>query len=213
MSISKARTEEENGNALSEIRSASEMRSTGSAGVTDLLLAWKEGDATAMDRLAPLVYQELHRLARGYMKREREAHSLQTSALVNEAYLRLVDVRRVDWQNRAHFFAMASRLMRRILVDFARRRRYQKRGGNATYVTFDESLTVSPGPSTDLVAIDDALTALASVDPRKVRVVELRFFAGLDVRETAEALSVSPETVRRDWRLAKAWLRRELRKH
>jgi RNA polymerase sigma factor (TIGR02999 family) len=164
-----------------------------------------------MDRLAPLVYQELHRLARGYMKRERVAHTLQTSALVNEAYLRLIDVQQVRWQNRSHFYAMASRMMRRILVDFARRRRYQKRGGGAERVDLDENLIVTTRPSSDLVAIDDALSALASVDPRKVQVVELRFFAGLDVRETAAALNVSPETVRRDWRLAKAWLRREIR--
>jgi len=188
------------------------MESSRHSRVTDLLLAWGDGDAAAMDRLAPLVYQELHRLARGYMNREREPHTLQTSALVNEAYLRLVDVQRVRWQNRAHFFAMASRMMRRILVDIARHRRYQKRGGGAEHVNFDENLTVSPNPSADLVAIDDALNALAEVDPRKVRVVELRFFVGLDVRETAEALNVSPETVRRDWRLAKVWLRREIRK-
>lgn len=165
-----------------------------------------------MERLAPLVYTELHRLARTYMKRERESHTLQTAALVNEAYVRLVDVRRVQWQSRGHFYAIASRMMRRILVDFARRRRYQKRGGGAEHVSLDENLTVSANPSSDLVAIDDALTALASVDPRKVRVIELRFFGGLDVRETAAALQVSAETVRRDWRLAKAWLRREIRK-
>jgi RNA polymerase sigma factor (TIGR02999 family) len=180
--------------------------------VTELLLAWSGGDDSAMERLAPIVYQELHRLARRYMNREREAHTLQTSALVNEAYLRLVEVQHVRWQNRAHFFALASRMMRRVLVDFARRRRYQKRGGGAEHVEFDESLTVRPNPSFEMVAIDDALTALASVDPRKVQVVEMRFFGGLDVKETAEALNVSPETVRRDWRLAKAWLRREIRK-
>lgn len=180
--------------------------------VTELLLAWSGGDESAMERLAPIVYQELHRLARRYMNREREAHTLQTSALVNEAYLKLVEVQHVRWQNRAHFFALASRMMRRVLVDFARRRRYQKRGGGAEHVEFDESLTVCPHPSSDLVAVDDALTALASLDPRKVKVVEMRFFGGLDVRETAEALNVSPETVRRDWRLAKAWLRREIRK-
>jgi len=187
------------------------MESTRNPRVTELLLAWGQGDEAAMDRLAPLVYQELHRLARGYMKRERVAHTLQTSALVNEAYLRLIDVQQVRWQNRSHFYAMASRMMRRILVDFARRRRYQKRGGGAERVDLDENLIVTTRPSSDLVAIDDALSALASVDPRKVQVVELRFFAGLDVRETAAALNVSPETVRRDWRLAKAWLRREIR--
>lgn len=182
------------------------------ARVTELLLAWGSGDAKAMDRLAPLVYRELHRLAHGYINRERTGHTLQTSALVNEAYLKLIDARRVRWQNRAHFFAMAGRMMRRILVDFARRRRYQKRGGGAEHVDFDEALTALPNPSADLLAIDDALTALAAVDPRKVQVVEMKFFAGLDVRETAEALKVSAETVRRDWRLAKAWLRREIRK-
>jgi RNA polymerase sigma factor (TIGR02999 family) len=187
------------------------MEASGNPRVTELLLAWGQGDEAAMDRLAPLVYQELHRLARGYMKRERVAHTLQTSALVNEAYLRLIDVQQVRWQNRSHFYAMASRMMRRILVDFARRRRYQKRGGGAERVDLDENLIVTTRPSSDLVAIDDALSALASVDPRKVQVVELRFFAGLDVRETAAALNVSPETVRRDWRLAKAWLRREIR--
>ena len=163
-----------------------------------------------MQRLAPLVYQELHRLAHIYMSNERDGHTLQTSALVNEAFLKLIDVRRIRWQNRGHFFAMAGRLMRRILVDFARRRRYLKRGGAADHVDFDENLTISSRQSPDLVTIDDALNALASVDARKVQVVEMRFFAGLEVREIAEALNVSPETVRREWRLAKAWLRRAI---
>ena len=178
--------------------------------VTELLLAWGSGDAEAMQRLAPLVYQELHRLAHTYMSKEREGHTLQTSALVNEAYLKLIDVRRIRWQNRGHFFAMAGRLMRRILVDFARKRRYLKRGGAAEHVDFDENLTISSSQSPDLVAIDDALNALASVDARKVQVVEMRFFAGLEVQEIAGALNLSPETVRRDWRLAKAWLRRAI---
>ena len=178
--------------------------------VTELLVAWGDGDAQALDRLAPLVYQELHRLAHRYMNQEREGHTLQTSALVNEAYLKLVDVRRIRWQNRSHFFAMAGRLMRRILVDFARRRRYLKRGGVAEHVQFDENLSLSAGKSPDLVAIDEALNALSDLDPRKVQVVEMRFFAGLDAQEIAETLKVSPETVRRDWRLAKAWLRREV---
>jgi RNA polymerase sigma factor (TIGR02999 family) len=178
--------------------------------VTELLLAWGSGDAEAMQRLAPLVYRELHRLAHIRMSKERDGHTLQTSDLVNEAFLKLIDVRRIRWQNRGHFFAMAGRLMRRILVDFARRRHYLKRGGAAEHVDFDENLIISPRQSPDLVTIDDALTALASVDARKVQVVEMRYFAGLEVREIAEALNVSPETVRRDWRLAKAWLRRAI---
>ncbi len=178
--------------------------------VTDLLLAWGAGDAAALHRLAPLVYQELHHLAHIHMSGEREGHPLQTSALVNEAYLKLIDVRRIQWQNRGHFFAMAGRLMRRILVDAARSRRYLKRGGASEHVDFDENLTISSTQPHGLVTIDDALNALASVDARKVQIVEMRFFAGLEIREIAEALDVSPETVRRDWRLAKAWLRREI---
>lgn len=178
--------------------------------VTDLLVAWSAGDADAGERLAPLVYSELRRLARHYMNRERAGHTLDTAALVNEAYIRLIDVRRVQWQDRAHFFAMAGRTMRRILIDFSRRRRYRRPAG-AEYVEFDERLTVFPAPSMDLLSINDALTALAAVDPRKVQVVEMKFFAGLDVHEIAEALGVSPETVRRDWRLAKSWLRREMK--
>jgi RNA polymerase sigma-70 factor, ECF subfamily len=178
--------------------------------VTELLLAWGSGDTDAMQRLAPLVYRELHHLAHIYMSKERDGHTLQTSALVNEAYLKLIDVRRMRWKNRGHFFAMAGRLMRRILVDFARKRRFLKRGGAAEHVDFDENLMVSSRQSPDLVTIDDALNALASVDARKVQVVEMRYFAGLEVREIAEALNVSPETVRRDWRLAKAWLRRAI---
>jgi RNA polymerase sigma factor (TIGR02999 family) len=184
----------------------------GDPNVTDLLLAWGAGNAEAMHQLAPLVYRELHRLAHQYMRKEREDHTLQTSALVNEAYLKLVDVRRIRWQNRGHFFAMAGRLMRRILVDFARRRHYQKRGGGAEHIDFDENLTVVSSRSQDLVIIDDALNALAEIDKRKVQVVEMRFFAGLEVQEIAESLNVSPETVRRDWRLARAWLKREIRK-
>jgi RNA polymerase sigma factor (TIGR02999 family) len=180
--------------------------------VTKLLLAWGSGDTEAMDRLAPLVYRELHRLAHFYMSKERAGHTLQTSALVNEAYLKLIDVRRIQWQDRGHFFAMAGRLMRRILVDFARKRAYLKRGGKAEHVDFEEDLCITPVPSHDLITIDDALDALASVDERKVQVVEMRFFAGLEVREIAEALEVSPETVRRDWRLARAWLQRAIRK-
>lgn len=178
--------------------------------VTDLLVAWSGGDPSALEELVPLVHGELRRLARRAMARERGGHTLQTSALVNEAYLRLVDLSRVRWQDRAHFFAMSARLMRRILVDHARSRASRKRGGGARKVSFDEALVVSKEREADLVALDDALHALASVDPRKSQVVELRFFGGLGVDEAAEALHVSPETVARDWRLAKVWLLREL---
>jgi RNA polymerase sigma-70 factor (ECF subfamily) len=178
--------------------------------ITRLLLAWQEGDQAALDRLIPLVHAELYRRAKRYMGRERRGHTLQTTALIHEVYLRLVDAQQVRWQNRAHFFAIAARLMRRILVDHARERRYQKRGGEARRVTLDEGLVVSPERDYDLVALDDALSALGEVDLRKSRVVELRFFGGLSVEETAEALEVSPETVRRDWRLARSWLLRRL---
>jgi len=178
--------------------------------VTQLLLAWNDGDESALERLVPLVYNELRRLAKRRVRLERPDHTLQTTALINEAYLRLVDVRNVRWQNRAHFFALCARLMRRILVDYARTRHYAKRGGGAQPVSLDQSPAVSPAPSTDLVAVDDALHALAEVDARKAQVVELRFFGGLTVEESAEVLKVSPETVRRDWKLAKVWLLREL---
>ena len=179
--------------------------------VTGLLLAWSKGDDAALEQLIPVVHAELRRIARRHMARERVGHSLQATALVNEAYLRLVDVRQMKWQDRAHFFAMSARLMRRILVDFARSRGYQKRGGGAQKVSFDEGLVVSNDRGHDLVALDDALIALAEVDPRKSQVIEMRFFGGLSVEETAEALHVSPETVMRDWKLAKAWLLRELK--
>jgi RNA polymerase sigma factor (TIGR02999 family) len=156
------------------------------------------------------VYEELHRLAAHYMRGERAGHSLQATALVNEAYLRLIEVERIQWQGRAHFFAMAARLMRRILVDAARSRGYQKRGGGATMVSLDEALVVSNEPGQDLVALDEALTALALVDERKSQVVEMRFFGGLSLEETAEALQVSRDTVKRDWKMAKLWLLREL---
>lgn len=188
------------------------MKTPASAEVTKLLLAWGAGDGQALDQLLPLVYRELHSLARRYMAGERPGNTLQASALVNEAYLKLVDIRRVQWQNRAHFFGVSAQLMRRILVDSARRRHNLKRGGGALQVTFDEGLAVAKGQTSELVAIDDALTALAAVDARKARVVELRFFGGLSVEETAEALKVSPETVTRDWRLAKAWLHGEMNK-
>jgi RNA polymerase sigma factor (TIGR02999 family) len=165
-----------------------------------------------MHQLAPLVYRELHHLAHQYMRGERKDHTLQTSALVSEAYVKLIDVQRIQWQNRSHFFAMAGRLMRRILVDFARSRHYQKRRGALEHVDFDENFTMASSHSKEFVMIDDALNALADIDPRKVQVVEMRFFAGLEVQEIAEALGVSPETVRRDWRLAKAWLKREIKK-
>ncbi|HKC54894.1 MAG TPA: sigma-70 family RNA polymerase sigma factor, partial [Vicinamibacterales bacterium] len=179
--------------------------------VTQLLIDWSNGDERALQQLIPLVHEELRRVARRHMAHERAQHTLQATALVNEAYVRLVDIRQVRWQNRAHFFAMSARLMRRILVDFARSRRYQKRGGAAQKVTLDEALVVSPEPGADLVALDEALTALAAVDPRKAQVVEMRFFGGLSVEETAEALHVSRDTVMRDWKLAKAWLLRELK--
>jgi RNA polymerase sigma factor (TIGR02999 family) len=178
--------------------------------VTQLLLAWSAGDPQALEKLTPLVYKDLHRAARRHMARERGSHTLQTTALINEVYLRLVDFRDMSWQNRAHFFALCARLMRRILTDFARSRRSLKRGADAAPLSFDENLFVSQEPAADLVALDDALNGLAVVDARKGQVVELRFFGGLSVKETAEVLSVSEETVKRDWRLAKLWLMREL---
>ena len=181
-----------------------------SQGVTELLQAWSGGDDDAFERLMPLVEAELRRLARAYMRRERRGHTLQTTALMNEAFLRLTDARRVSWQDRAHFLGISARLMRRILVDHARHRGYQKRGGGAQRVTLHEGLVVSADPALDVVALDGALDALAKVDLRKSRTIELRFFGGLSVEETAEVLQVSPDTVKRDWRLAKLWLLREL---
>ncbi|HKQ76881.1 MAG TPA: sigma-70 family RNA polymerase sigma factor [Blastocatellia bacterium] len=178
--------------------------------VTQLLVAWSQGDQAAFDQLMPLVYEELRRVARRYMGRERAGHTLQTTALVNEAYLRLIDASQIEWQNRAHFFAISAQLMRRILVDYARSHNYVKRGGEAHHVPLEESLVFSMEQAPDLVALDDALTSLAAIDMRKSRVVELRFFGGLSVEETAEALKVSPRTVMSDWSLAKAWLLREL---
>jgi RNA polymerase sigma factor (TIGR02999 family) len=179
--------------------------------VTGLLLAWGNGDADALQRLVPLVHDELRRIARRCMAGERAGHSLQATALVNEAYLRLVDVQHVNWQNRAHFLAMSARVMRRVLVDVARSKGYQKRGGGAVKVTFAEELYGPADTGPDLVALHDALEALATMDDRKAQVVELRFFGGLSVEETATVLGVSVDTVMRDWKLAKAWLRRELR--
>ena len=178
--------------------------------VTELLMSWGNGDESALAQLMLLVHDELHRLASCQMRHEREGHVLQTTALVNEAYVRLVDLNRVRWQDRAHFFAMASRLMRRILVDYARSRNYLKRGGGEECESLDEAADVSEERGTDLVALDDALNALAAFDRRKSQVVEMRFFGGLSVAETAEALQVSVETVMRDWRIAKVWLLREL---
>jgi RNA polymerase sigma factor (TIGR02999 family) len=178
--------------------------------VTELLLAWGRGDRVALDELVQIVHQELRRLARLQLRGERNNHTLQTTALVNEAFIRLVDLRRIQWQDRAHFLSLSARLMRRILVDHARSRNYQKRGGGALTVTLDDIVVASPARGADLVALDDALEGLARVDPRKSQVVELRFFGGLSVEETAEALKVSPETVLRDWRLAKVWLLREV---
>ena len=179
---------------------------SGSAEVTQLLLAWRNGDATALERLVPLVHAELRRIAKGFMRKERAGHTLQTLALVNEAYLRLIDAQQIAWQNRAHFFAISASLMRRILVDFARERRARKRGGSAQQVVLDDALLVGHARGEDVLAVDEALQALAQLDERKSKVVELRFFGGLNEAEIAEALQVSPETVRRDWRLAKAWL-------
>jgi RNA polymerase sigma factor (TIGR02999 family) len=177
--------------------------------VSTLLRAWSDGDQSALERLTPVVYDELHRLARRYMKGERSGHSLQTTALVNEAYMRLVDYERMQWQNRAHFFAVSAQLMRRILVEHARRHNL-KRGGGVPHVSLDEASMVDGDPDADLVALDDAMNGLARIDPRKVQVVEMRFFGGLSVEETAEVLKVSPVTVKRDWRAARAWLYREL---
>ena len=177
--------------------------------ISSLLRAWSDGDQGALDKLTPIVYDELHRLARRYMKRERTGHSLQTTALVNEAYVRLVDYKRMQWQNRAHFFAVSAQLMRRILVEHARRHNL-KRGGGVPHVSLDELSIVGGDQDADLVALDDAMNALVRIDPRKVQVVEMRFFGGLSVEETAEVLKISPVTVKRDWRGAKAWLYREL---
>lgn len=178
--------------------------------ITQLLVAWSSGDQSALSRLAPLVYDELHRLAHHYMRGERAGHTLQTTALVNEAYVRLIDWKNVRWQNRAHFFAVSAQLMRRILVDFARAHNYDKRGGGARPVELDEAAKIADDKSTNMVALDEALKALAELDHRQSQVVELRFFGGLTNDEVAEVLKVSEATVRRDWSLARAWLHREL---
>lgn len=185
------------------------MRS-GSPQITQLLLAWGNGDERALEDLMPLVYDELHKVAARHLRRMRPGQTLQTTDLVNEAYLRLIDASQVRWQNRAHFFAVSAQLMRRILVDFARRRQYLKRGGGAQQVSLDEGLAIAPERGADLMALDDALGRLAELNARQAQVVELRYFGGLTEEETAEALKVSLRTVQRDWNLARLWLYREL---
>ena len=179
--------------------------------ITDLLVNWRKGDKAALDQLMPLVHDELHRLAHRYMKRERPGQTLQTTALVNEAYLRLVDSKEIDWQNRAHFFGIAAQIMRHLLVDRARARRYAKRGSGGRQVTLDETALISPERDLELLDLDEALNKLAAIDARKSRLVELRYFGGLSVEETAEVLGVSGITVKREWSKTKAWLYRELR--
>ena len=188
------------------------MTASSSHTVTQLLRAWRQGDAAALDQLVPVVYQKLRRLARHHMAGQRPGHTLQATALVNEAYMRLVDCEQVNWKDRAHFFAISARMMRRVLVEFARARQYQKRGAGARKTSLDEGVIASPQRGQDLVALDDALLALAAEYPRQAQVVELRFFGGLSVEETAEVLHVSAITVMRDWQLAKVWLARELKK-
>jgi RNA polymerase sigma factor (TIGR02999 family) len=188
------------------------MQSPQTREITQLLVAWNNGDRLALEQLTPLVHKELHRIARRHMARERPGHILQTTALVNEAYMRLIDWENVEWQNRAHFFALAAQLMRRILVDFARTRACEKRGGGGIEVSLSEADKVDGGQSADLVGLDDALKGLETLNSRQARVVELRFFAGLNHEETAEALNVSVGTVKRDWSMAQAWLYLELNK-
>jgi RNA polymerase sigma-70 factor (ECF subfamily) len=186
------------------------MRTAEQQQLTELLQAWSDGDASALERLAPRVYQELHRLAARYMAAERPNHALQATALINEAYIRLIGWKNVRWQNRAHFFGVSARLMRRILVDEARARRGPKRRGDVSDTALDEALVFRPEKSRDLLALDDALTRLAEIDPRKSEVVELRFFGGLNEEEAALVLDLSERTIRREWNLAKAWLYREI---
>ena len=178
--------------------------------VTQLLFEWSEGNQAALDKLMPMVYEELRRLAHQYLRKERKGRTMQTSDLVHEAYLRLVDQRHVHWQNRAHFYGIAAELMRRILVDRARRQRRIKRGGGAALITLDQGMVISREPVVDVIEIDEVLTRLAQIDKRKARIVELRFFGGLEVAETAAFLEISETTVMRDWKMAKAWLHREL---
>ena len=178
--------------------------------ITHLLKEWSDGDQEALEELTPLVYEELRQQAARYLRKERPGHSLQATALIHEAFLRLIDVKDVEWQNRAHFFAIAANLMRRILVDHARKRDAEKRGGDQVRLTLDESLALAQETDVDLLAIDEALDRLAALDPQQARVVELRFFSGLTVEETATALGISAKTVKRDWSVARAWLRREI---
>ena len=186
------------------------MEPAGPAEVTGLLRAWSSGDAAALERLTPLVYAELKRIARRYMRNERPGNTLQATALVNEVYLRLVDVKSVDWQHRAQFFAISAQIMRNILVDAARTRNAHKRGGDAVKVNLDDAPLLSPEPDTFVLALNDALTAFAQIAPRQARVVELRYFGGLSEEEAAEVMSTSPRTVRRDWQFARAWLQNQL---
>jgi RNA polymerase sigma-70 factor, ECF subfamily len=186
------------------------MSSISSVKVTQLLKAWSAGDARALEKLVPVVHQELRRMARNYMRRERKGHTLQATALVNEVYLRLVDIKDVNWQDRAHFFAVSAQMMRRILVNLAHARRTKKRGGAAQRITLDDVPDISGSKANELIALDDALHELEKFDPRQAQVIELRFFGGLSVEETAEVLKISPQSVMRDWKLAKAWMMREL---
>jgi RNA polymerase sigma-70 factor, ECF subfamily len=180
-------------------------------GITQLLREWSDGDEQALEKLTPLLYEELHRMAHGYMRRERSDHTLQTTALINEAYVRLIDWKNVRWQSRAHFLGVAAQLMRRILVDFARSRNYAKRGGrDRQMVSLDDASAVSPDPARQIVALDEALQSLSVIDARKSRIVELRFFGGLTIEEAAAVLGISARTILREWDLAKAWLSREL---
>ncbi len=188
------------------------MDASAPADVTQLLIAWSDGDQAARERLMSVVYEELHRLARRYMRNESPGHTLQTSALVHEAFIRLVDQRNVHWQNRAHFFGIAAQMMRRILVDYARSRNFAKRGGGAVRLSLEEGLIVSDERSEEVVAVHEALEELAKIDPRQAQIVELKFFGGLSNDEAAAMLTVSPGTVARDWTMAKAWLRREISK-
>jgi RNA polymerase sigma-70 factor, ECF subfamily len=186
------------------------MPAVSAVGITELLTAWNKGDQAALEKLVPLILDDLRRIAKRHLHLERSGHSLKITSLVNETYVRLVGMRSVHWKDRAHFFAVSARLIRHILVDAARSRRSRKRGGDVIQVSLDEALVISGDRSVEFVALDDALTALSLVDPRKAKMVELRFFGGLSVTETAEVLKVSPDTVLRDWKLAKAWLLREL---
>jgi RNA polymerase sigma factor (TIGR02999 family) len=198
------------GNFLREI--AKLMNQDSSISVTQLLQDWRLGDHSALHKLIPLVYGELHRLAHKYMAREQSGHTLQTTALVNEAYVRLIDAQHVDWKDRSHFFAISANLMRRILVDFARSRNSDKRGSGNFHLELDAALEVLVNQNEDIVGLDNALTALADIDPRSAKVVELRFFGGLTIEEAAEVLSISDKTVMRDWKTAKVWLKRELKR-